>query len=243
MIFSVVMCVHEDNPYLDKAIKSILDQNYEDDFEFIIVANNCKNELFEKIKNYQDSRIKLFRTSIGQLSFNLNYAIDKAVGKYIIRMDSDDISYPNRLNDCCKYLDYDVVAFSANYIDEYDKKIKLFDVSSNNIGNIFYKNPIIHPAVMIRKTILLENRGYLGGYQSEDYDLWLRLARNNNIKFFFSEEVVLGYRINDGQSRGSNLPYCEVSGYMIRDFYLNFKFKYLLGFLIFSIKTILNKLR
>ncbi|HGS4779582.1 glycosyltransferase [Vibrio cholerae] len=235
-MFSVVMCVHEDNPFLDEAIKSILNQTYSD-FEFIIVANNCTDELYNKIRNYIDPRIRLFRTNIGQLSFNLNYAINIARGEFIIRMDSDDISLRNRLELSSGFIesDYDVIAFSCDYIDEYNNVIggRHFVDDNASIRKIFLKNPIVHPATMIRKSVLLANRGYLGGFQSEDYDLWIRLDRNK-CRFYFSSKKVLEYRIREGQSKGSLLPYCEVSGYFIREFLLTLKFTYLLGF-IFSV--------
>lgn len=233
MIFSVVLCVHEDNPYLDRAINSILEQEYDKKFEFIIVANNCSNELFEKLKQYKDRRIKLYRTVIGQLSFNLNYAINKAIGEYIIRMDSDDVSLPERLTICEKYIDKaDVIAFSSNIIDEDDNIIDERILSSSNFSKkLMFKNPIIHPAVMIKKTAILKARGYLGGFQSEDYDLWLRMDKQK-ATFLLVKEKVLNYRISSIQSKGSLLPYCEISGYFWRDFLLTFNPKYLLGWIL-----------
>ena len=244
MIFSVVLCVHEDNPYLDRAINSILEQEYDKKFEFIIVANNCSNELFEKLKQYKDRRIKLYRTVIGQLSFNLNYAINKAIGEYIIRMDSDDISLPERLTICEKYIDKaDVIAFSANIIDEDNNIVDERILSSSNFSKkLMVKNPIIHPAVMIKKTAIIKARGYLGGFQSEDYDLWLRMDKQK-ATFLLVKEKVLNYRISSIQSKGSLLPYCEVSGYFIRDFLLTWKWCYLKGFMISVIKRITLKLR
>ncbi|PSU88004.1 glycosyl transferase family 2, partial [Photobacterium kishitanii] len=47
MLFSVVMCVHEMNPFLDDAITSILEQKYAHDFEVIIIANNCTDDLYK----------------------------------------------------------------------------------------------------------------------------------------------------------------------------------------------------
>lgn len=238
--FSFLMCVHEDNPFLDKAIRSVLDQDC-NDFEFIIVANNCSDNLYDRLSNFDDVRIRLFRTSIGQLSFNLNYGVDKAKGEYIIRMDSDDICLSSRLSTCKRYStgEYDVVAFSAEIIDQNDCFIGKRIIGSENERNLLYKNPIIHPAVMIKRESLIKARGYLGGFQSEDYDLWLRMYRSS-FKFHFSNEVVLRYRIHNAQSKGALLPYCEVSGYFIRDFLLYFKFRYFWGFVIASVKRFIR---
>ncbi|EHH0795665.1 glycosyltransferase [Vibrio vulnificus] len=239
-LFSFLMCVHEDNPFIDNAIQSVLEQDY-NDFEFIIVANNCSNSLYERLSCLDDSRIRLFRTSIGQLSFNLNYGVDKAKGKYIVRMDSDDICLSTRLSVCEKYAhgDYDVIAFSAEIIDQNDCLIGERIIGSENEKKLLYKNPIIHPAVMIKRESLIKARGYLGGFQSEDYDLWLRMY-HSSFKFHFSNEIVLKYRIHNTQSKGALLPYCEVSGYFIRNFLLYLKFEYFWGFVIASIKRFIR---
>lgn len=227
-LFTVLLCVHEDNPFLDAAIVSVLSQSYRD-FEFVIVANNCTEELYEKLLSYDDTRIRLFRTKVGQLCFNLNFGLNVANGEYIVRMDSDDICYENRLLLCQKYIekDVDVVAFSADYIDEYDKVIG--EVFSG--GNFLLKNPVVHPACMIKKESLLRIKGYSGGFQSEDYELWIRMLRFG-YKIYYDTDKVLGYRIRDGQTKGAVLPYCEVSGYFFREFMLSLKFKYFLGFIV-----------
>ncbi len=240
ILFSFLMCVNVDNPFLEQAILSVLEQD-EPNFEFIIVANNCSDELYLKLSKYEDKRIRLFRTSIGQLSYNLNYGVDQARGEYIIRMDSDDVCFSQRLSICKKYVssEYDVVAFSAELIDENGRKIGDRTLGSASIKQLIYKNPIVHPAVMIRKDALINIRGYLGGLQSEDYDLWIRML-NKSYKFHFSSQVVLKYRIREGQSKGSLLPYCEVAGYFLREFLVSLKFKFFLGFSVACFKRFIR---
>ncbi len=234
------MCVNVDNPFLDQAIFSVLEQD-DPNFEFVIVANNCSDELYNKLCKYDDERIRLFRTSIGQLSYNLNYGVDQARGQYIIRMDSDDVCFSQRLSICKKYIGhgYDVVAFSAELIDETDRKIGVKDLGSASIKQLIYKNPVVHPATMIRKDALISIRGYLGGLQSEDYDLWIRMF-NKSYNFHFSSEIVLKYRIREGQSKGALLPYCEVAGYFLREFLASLKIKFLLGFSIACFKRFIR---
>jgi glycosyltransferase involved in cell wall biosynthesis len=237
LLFSVVLCVNKNIPYLKDAIISVLTQEYIKDFEFIIVANNCENELYEYLQTFTDPRIKLFRTKIGQLSFNLNYAVNFSSGEYIVRMDADDISLVNRLATTEKIvLEYqpDVVGFSAMYVNETCVVIgESKDYSKKNIEKLLMrKNPFIHPTVAIKKDTLLSVGGYLGGRQSEDYDLWIRLSKVNGINFIISPIKVLKYRITEEQSRGNVLPYCEVASYFLREFLISWKPKYLLALLI-----------
>ncbi|PSU97743.1 hypothetical protein C9J27_15450 [Photobacterium kishitanii] len=154
-------------------------------------------------------------------------------------MDSDDVSLPHRLTICEDHLGFDVVAFSANYIDEKNNIIGENLVGTFNIEkDLIKKNPIIHPACMIKKDMLLKAKGYSGGFQSEDYDLWLRMEKLS-AKFHFSNVKVLNYRISALQSKGALLPYCEVSGYFLREWLLTLKFKYLKGLIIALIKRII----
>ncbi|PML53297.1 hypothetical protein BCT74_12340 [Vibrio lentus] len=245
VIFSVILCVNEDNPFLDKAIRSILVQEY-NDFEFIIVANNCNDALYEKLESYtEDKRIKLFRTIIGQLSFNLNFAINLSKGDYIIRMDSDDISLPNRLSKCNDLVihEYDIIGFSVDLINEQDEIIGEQCLSDNKLANIIYKNPFVHPATMIKRSFLISCKGYLGGFQSEDYDLWIRAYRKGGVRTFFTKEKVLNYRIRNGQSRGNLLPYCEVASYFYRELLLHPNLNNLASFILATGKRIFYKFK
>src|SRR5690606_12809977 len=87
MLFSFLMCVNQDQPFLSQAVESMITQDYKDEYEIIIVANNCLDALFEKLQGYAEKskNIRLFRTSIGQLAFNLNYGFDQAKGDYVVR--------------------------------------------------------------------------------------------------------------------------------------------------------------
>ncbi len=244
MLFSVVLCVNKKIPFLADAINSILNQKYSGSFELIVVANNCDDKLYEYLKEFNDSRVKLYRTKIGQLSFNLNYALNLACGEYIIRMDADDTSLPNRLEITEKFIlehNPDVVGFLANYINEDGVVIgETNDYSQKNIRNLLLiKNPFVHPTVAMKKDTLLLVGGYLGGRQSEDYDLWIRLAKLKNTCFMISPLKVLNYRVTAEQSRGNILPYCEVSSYFLREFLISWHPKYLFAMLLTIVKRII----
>ncbi len=246
MIFSVLMCCNRDDGFLDEAIKSILNQTHKE-FEFIIVLNNCDDELFERVSFINDNRIKLFRNKIGQLSFNLNFGIENAVGDYIVRMDSDDISYSCRLEKLNNIIktnqQIDIIAGSADFIDEcgqiigesiLNKKIKWRSM-------VKYKNPFIHPATAIRRDFLIAIRGYLGGFQSEDYDLWLRAANDKKTKVLICSDKHIKYRISKNQARGNLLGYAEVAGFSLREIVLRFNINNILFLFISILKTFIRK--
>lgn len=247
MFFSVVLCVNERIPYLDAALKSIVEQNYNNKFEFLIIANNCTDDLWDYLsENYKEEYVHLYRTDIGQLAFNLNYGANLARGEYIVRMDADDISTCDRLSKMEHYIinnKYpDVIGTYVNYIDDKGDLIKHYSVTPDNKNirkKLPFRNQFVHPSVCIKRKSLLSVGGYLGGFQSEDYDLWLRMLRNRKFVFKNFPEVLLQYRITDGQSRGRRLPYSEVASHLLREFLLTRKLRFLFGTIVGIAKALI----
>lgn len=107
-MISVIMPIYNGIQFLDDAICSILNQTYED-FEFIIIDDGSTEPVYELVKSCLDIRIKAFRNerNIG-LTKSLNICLEKIRGDYIIRMDGDDISCPNRFEEQLKLFKGDV---------------------------------------------------------------------------------------------------------------------------------------
>ena len=89
-------CFNAEN-YVKNAIKSILTQTYEN-FEFIIIDDGSDDSTAEIIESFEDRRILFLRRAKNHgVTSALNMGLRKAKGEFIARMDSDDFSYPNRL--------------------------------------------------------------------------------------------------------------------------------------------------
>lgn len=246
--FTVLLCVNKKIPFLDDAINSILNQTYID-FEFIIIANNCNDELWGYLVKLSttDTRVKIRRTSIGQLSFNLNYGLDIAEGEYVARMDADDISESNRLEQLRDIINVnncpDIVGSGATLIDENGQEIGelIPPLKDKDIKKkLVYKNIMIHPSVAFNKNKIRAIKGYLGGFNSEDYELWLR-ARREGLVFFNTEQKLLKYRINPFQIKGSKLAHAESLSYKMRELVMtkniSFLWSLLYGICKFVIKS------
>lgn len=239
--FSVLMCCNRDDGYIRQAIESVLAQSFSS-FEFVIVLNRCTDELYEAVAAINDPRIVLFRTEIGQLSFNLNYGVNSAVGTYIVRFDSDDICHVDRLAESYKVIqrdpDTDIVAGSCRIIDAAGNVVGARVLGKQDWrSKIAYSNPFVHPAMVIRRELILSARGYLGGFQSEDYDLWLRLAKRADVKCVFTSFPMIDYRVSDFQSKGSRQAYAEVASYFLRDFLVEPEFKKLISVFVSVFKV------
>ena len=101
---SVIMSVFNGARYLKKSIESILNQSYED-FEYVIIDDGSTDKSKIIIESFKDPRIKLIsnKQNIG-LAASLNIGIQVSKGKYIARMDCDDVSATKRLENQLEYL-------------------------------------------------------------------------------------------------------------------------------------------
>lgn len=245
---SVILCINRPNPWWQAALSSVLTQD-DPDFEFLIAANACTDELWSSLQTLAagDARVRLFRTSIGQLSFNLNALADKAKGDYLVRMDADDLAAKHRISTLRKRLvqsPVDILGSAVTLIDEGDQIVGRMDfpLEHADIVRMLKRRTVFcHPTVAIRRQFLLDMRGYLGGYHSEDTDLWLR-ARRVGARMENLPDALLSYRIHAQQSTGTRAGYAEVSGHWLREFLLRPSLYTLEGLFIALAKTLIKRI-
>ena len=198
---SVIMSVYNDEKFVAQSIEGVLNSTYTD-FEFII-CNDCSTDgSSEIIKKYKDKRIIFFSNGQNQgLAKSLNNCIERAKSEYIMRIDSDDICLPDRMEKQVAYLDeHKDIAMCGTFA-------QVIDNSNNNVyilqrpidvtvKDIFKNNSFIHPSVMIRKEILDSVGCYVSKKETrraEDFDLWCRIYeagfKGKNIS-----EILINYR-------------------------------------------------
>lgn len=201
---SVLMSVYNENEKeIMQAVNSILNQTYKE-FELIIVCDNPSNQMMIEILHKiieLDSRIKIVMNekNIG-LALSMNHGFEFATGDIIVRMDADDISFPNRFEEQLKCLEsggYDLVWTSYIYIDENDREkdnyVQLYcDLDINRVLPL--KNIVHHPTVMMRRSAFVRAGLYRNFPCAQDYDLWLRML-NCGCKMHMISEKLLYYRI------------------------------------------------
>lgn len=218
---AVLMCASNSELFIRESIENILNQTYSD-FEFIIVENGSVDNTWDIIKSYKDPRIKAFQTPLKQLAFNLNYGLILTKAEYVARMDADDIAMSQRIASQVAYLDTNPDVAVLGTVTEFfnsEKTLKIVDLPLTD-RDIRRKVPfsfsICHPSVMFRRSVIMEVGGYAGKY-NEDFDLWLRLFRDKNIKFANLSEPLLKYRIHPNQMIGSRESYATSAGMLLRE--------------------------
>lgn len=206
---SIVMPVFNTDKFILKAaVDSILNQTFET-FEFIIIDDHSDIHVKDIIDTV-DSRIVIIRNdkNLG-VAGSLNKGIDISRGKYIARMDSDDIADINRFKFQYEYLenhsDIGVVSSWALRFGASNRIIKNNTPDDMLKIECMFRNPIIHPTVMIRKKLLVNNNIYYNNVCSEDYDLWVRLLFEYDIKFHVINKPLLKYRIHKNQLTITNI--------------------------------------
>ena len=198
---SVLMPIYNGGEYLKAAIQSVLDQSFSD-FELIIVNDASKDQSEETILSFTDSRIKYHRNQLNLgLVGSLNVGLGLCTGKYIARMDQDDIARSNRFQKQFDFLesnsDYIVV---GSHVQIIGNDILYYPTSDASIKTrLLIATPFAHPAVMMRASILTSNNLlYLETYKhAEDYGFWVELSRFG--KMANLDEVLLDYRRHGSQ--------------------------------------------
>lgn len=180
---TVLMSVYNGLPFLEKAIESVLRQTFAN-FEFLIIDDASTDGSSEILKQWKsrDDRIRIISHEKNEgLGFSLNEGVREARAPWIARMDDDDIALPKRLEKQVRFLransEVDVLSGWAIDCDAKENpiRIRMCPTSHEDIKRLVWTIPIIHPAVMFRRSAILE----VGSYDAtlrrrQDYDLWFR---------------------------------------------------------------------
>jgi len=189
---------------LDRAVSSILTQTFRN-FEFIIYDDGSNPKASEFIRNLKnrDKRIIVIGSEENHgLAFSLNKCLEKAKGRYIARMDDDDISLPKRFEKQRAFLEehpeYDWCGCNAKIFDEQG----VWSVSTRpehpTAEDYLKYSPYIHPTVMYRRSVLIENGGYRARKETlrcEDYEIFMRLYQAG-FKGCNMQEVLFKYHVD-----------------------------------------------
>ncbi|MBV5328553.1 MAG: glycosyltransferase [Chlorobium sp.] len=200
---SVVMSVYNGQKYLPEAVESILAQTCSD-FEFIVIDDGSSDSSMQILRNYQkdDTRIIVHHQKNSGLSRALNNGIALARGRYIARMDADDVAALDRLEKQLAFMESNsTVVLSGTGVMRTDPfGIPLFpsplayehdEIDAELlIGN---GSALCHPSVIMRTEVVKAVGGYREEFNlAEDLDLFLRLAEMGRVANL--SEVLLFWR-------------------------------------------------
>lgn len=232
---SVIMGVYNqwNQKALIGAVKSILNQTLAD-FEFIIYDDGSEPKAASYIKELGklDERIIIIGKEENHgLAFSLNACIDRACGKYIARMDADDIALPERLAVQYAFMEeheeYDWCGCNAELFDEKGiwGRRKMPEIPTRRDYLPF--SPFIHPTVLYRRRLFEQNEGYRVSRETlrcEDYEIFMRLFQAG-FRGYNIQQCLFRYREDSGSYQRRRMKY-RINEAKLR--YRNFKTMHML---------------
>ena len=215
-LVSIIIPVHNGEKYLKESIESCLNQDYSP-LEIIVVDDKSEDNTLEILSEYQKKSNILKVISVEKqngLGNVINIGVKNSNGKYIARMDADDIMCPDRIKKQAEYMEKNPNCVAVG------GQIDIIDEKSNNIGhreyaledsrlkrNRFLFQPFAHPAVTLRKTAV-ESVGLYpeNMWKVEDVKFFFLLSQKG--EFHNLEDTVLKYRMTfDTQSQSKMLDH------------------------------------
>lgn len=203
---SVLMSIfNEEKQWIKESIESIMAQTF-NNFELIIIVDNpqldkdTEKYLSNLTLQYPNIIILKNDKNIG-LALSLNRGIQIARGEYIARMDADDVCNSQRFERELAFLkdnNFDMVFTNKNLIDESSQIIESsenYKFNNSNLSTILeLYNCVVHPSVLIKKSVLVDLGGYRNFKQAQDYDLWLRML-SKGFQIGVIDQPLINYRI------------------------------------------------
>ncbi len=210
---SVIMSVYNGETYLKEAIESVINQTFKN-WELIVI-NDCSTDSTPKILlelSNRDARIKVHTNEVNlRLPTSLNKAISLAEGKYIARMDADDICLPDRLEKQYRFMEEnsEISLSSCRFMT-----VKNGVYMSGGAGGrcdadalkamLLVSNPILHPGVIAKAEVLKQFLYDSTRTCTEDLELWTRMAMAG-LRMEILPECLLIYRLHDKQITSTTL--------------------------------------
>ena len=219
-LISVVMSVFNDEKFLKSSIDSILNQSYKN-FEFIIIDDGSTDRSLSIIKDYKkiDKRIIVVSKQNTGLTKSLNVGLRLSKGKYIARIDGDDISHPLRFEKQIEILSketqLELIGTNCILIDEKGLQIgrKKYNYPTNFRKiktNLLSGNSIFPHSSMMFKKSEIKNLGFLDEFfkKTQDFNLLLNLLKKeNSIKCLNYDEPLLKIRKHSQQITYNEVDY------------------------------------
>ncbi len=209
---SILLPAYNCEKFIRKTIDSLLNQTYTN-FELLIINDGSTDTTSAIIDSYTDVRIQHIHNDGNQgLIYTLNRGLELAKGKYIARIDADDVCLPTRLKKQIEWLEKNpetaIVATQIIFINELNEPTGNWPLDMQSITAaqikkaMLWQSCIAHPSVMMRSEIIKQYHYSTQQKHSEDYDLWLQILSDGNVIEKVPEQL-LKYRVHTESVTGS----------------------------------------
>ncbi|MCA1760596.1 MAG: glycosyltransferase [Bacteroidales bacterium] len=185
---SVILPYFNAENTLAAALESMLNQTFTS-FEILLVNNNSTDNSFFITQNFakQDSRIRLLNETKQGVDHAMNCGLENSRGRFIARMDADDISLPQRLEKQVRFLEENpetgLVGSFVKYVshshgtggfERFVQWANSFHISEEIELYRFVEIPVVNPTILFRRELFEKLGGFRQGDFPEDYEMQLR---------------------------------------------------------------------
>lgn len=212
MNFSVLMSLYEkEKPeFFIRAVQSIWDEQSLKPSEIVLVLDGkLTSDLYsalETIKLALGNTLKIvsLETNVG-LGKALNFGLEKCSFDLVARMDTDDIACPGRFEEQINVIHLQKVDVCGSWVSEFDRNEKEIvsvkrvpETEKDILSFSKLRNPMNHPSVMYKKSVVFAAGGYKHMPYFEDYYLWVRMLKNGAV-FYNIQRPLVNMRVGSGQ--------------------------------------------
>ncbi len=228
-LVSVILPIYNAELYVRESIQSVLNQSFSD-FELIVINDGSTDSSEKVILEFLDERIKYVKNEANlKLIDTLNLGLKLAQGKYIARIDADDISFLDRFEKQISFLDknpdYGIVGSFAECFGDTNEIIKYVEEDLDIRCALLTHNPFIHSTIMVRSLVLRENNLLYKKDQLhvEDYGLWILMLAFTKAKII--PECLIKYRVHENQISTVHRELQKLNAENLQRAYFNSVFK------------------
>ncbi|HQD92872.1 MAG TPA: glycosyltransferase family 2 protein [Bacilli bacterium] len=190
VLVSVITPAYNSEEYIGETIKSVLSQTHEN-WEMIIVDDCSKDNTEVVVKKFDDPRIKYFRLEENSgAAVARNIALEKAKGKYIAFLDSDDLWKPEKIEKQLRFMMNNKIGFSFTAYEMLTKnKKKLVKVPAKLNYSQFMKNTIIGTSTVMLNIDIVGEVRLVNVKKDHDSMTWARILRNGSLAYGLNESL------------------------------------------------------
>lgn len=206
ILVSILMPVYNGSEYIEEAIESLIKQTYRN-LEIIVVDNASTDDSVEKVERFDDDRIHVYVNdeNKGQL-YSLQRGVSLAHGKYVARLDCDDVSTPERIETQLKYMEAhpEVMLCGCNTYEIIDREVqKVKNIENNKEENVkiksLYYDSVAHSSFFFRREELEKaGIGYEKYKYAQDYHMIFDILERSEVVRL--PQYMVGYRMHEGQT-------------------------------------------
>jgi len=217
-LLTVGLPVYNSMPYLKETMESLFAQTMKD-FKIVAIVEDCADGSVEYMESIRDPRLRVIRQPKTSLVRALNQMLRETDTPWMVRQDTDDVSYPNRLERLLHWIEQKPDAGMFYSLAEYypkDQCVGQFRCTRGTpeelrkIVQSGYLLAFCHPTVALNTKKVLAIGGYNEDLHEEDTDLWWRMAMNYDIQYM--PEILVGYRQHSGSLTTHNLVRSYIEG-------------------------------